>query len=109
MLVSVEKLDVWNLDELGKEVREEFIRDKMENGVYKIEMGCRGELEDVKKCDVVDGMIEVMSEKDIISEMDGDDEFVSSYLMESGLEVDKNMWYEGWCDELYFIYVRVEV
>ena len=109
MLVSVEKLDVWNLDELEKEVREEFVRSEMKSGVYKIEIGSRGELEDVNKCDVVDGMIEVMGEKDIISEMDGDDEFVSSYLMEKGIEVDKNMWYEGWCDELYFIYVRVEV
>ena len=34
---------------------------KVESGVYKIEIGCRGEIEDISKVEVIDGVFEVES------------------------------------------------
>lgn len=109
--LNVEMLNVWSVEE----VLEDFCNLEkdviIESGVYKIDVGCRGGIDDIVKCDVVDGFIEVYSEECIREELgdDCDEDFVSCYLMERGLVVDKNMYYEGWFEESCSCYVRVEV
>ena len=115
MLVNVEMLNVWSF----VEVEEEFsvVDGDLDDlnldgsGVYEIRVGCRGTIDEIVKCDVVDGMFVVNSESDIIEKMgvDCDEEFVSSYVMEKGLRVNKNMYFEGWFEESASCYVRVEV
>ena len=62
---KIEDLKVMSIDDLRKNM---FIDEcdfeidgKVESGVYKIDVGCRGEIEDISKVDVIDGVFEVES------------------------------------------------
>ena len=62
---KIEDLKVMSIDDLRKNM---FIDEcdfeidgKVESGVYKIDIGCRGEIEDISKVDVIDGVFEVES------------------------------------------------
>ena len=62
---KIEDLKVMSIDDLKKNM---FIDEcdfeidgKVESGVYKIDIGCRGEIEDISKVDVIDGVFEVES------------------------------------------------
>jgi len=46
---------------IGWDISDWFDGEVFENGVYKIEVGSRGEIEDVSKVEVVDGVFEVES------------------------------------------------
>ncbi len=47
--------------------------ESFESGVYKIEIGSRGLVEDVVKVEVVDGVFEVESVEEILNSMDEED------------------------------------
>ena len=62
---KIEDLKVMSIDDLRKNM---FIDEcdfeidgKVESGVYKIDVGCRGEIEDISKVEVIDGVFEVES------------------------------------------------
>ena len=44
------------------------------NGVYKIEVGSRGEIEEVSKVEVVDGVFEVKSEEELLDSCECEEE-----------------------------------
>ena len=44
------------------------------SGVYKIEVGSRGEIEGVSKIDVVDGVFEVKSREELLDSCESEDE-----------------------------------
>ena len=125
--IKVENMDVWNIEDL----MEEFLIEKddiLESGIYEIRNGCRGIIDEIVKCDVVDGEFEVNDDDDIkndiwsgVSEDDwlNDDcsekeykdmivEFVWSG-MEGGNCVFKNLYLEMWFEESNSCYVRVNV
>ena len=88
MLVNVEMLKVWKLDDVCK-----YFTDVVEGGVLKFD----GEGEFVEKVKVVDGKFEVKSEDDIrdwlkdgYDEYEGYDEFVRSEV-EEWFEIDGEM------------------
>ena len=43
--------------------------EKIESGVYKIEVGSRGEIEDISKVEVIDGVFEVESKEEFMKRM----------------------------------------
>lgn len=99
--VSVESLfDVYNLD--GWE--DEFVG----SGVYRIKVGCRGEIDEVVKMSN-DNSVVVREEEDILKEIESGDLFVSG-LDYGGMEKVKEFvfsefvdWYE---EELGIMYVE---
>jgi hypothetical protein len=82
--------------------------ESFESGVYKIEIGSRGLVEDVVKVEVVDGVFEVESVEEILNSMDEEDR----EEMREWVDVEKR--YNGVVeviigDELSYDFVRVEV
>ena len=82
--------------------------ESFESGVYKIEIGSRGLVEDVVKVEVVDGVFEVESVEEILNSMDEEDR----ESMSEWVDVEKR--YDGVIemiigDELGYDFVRVEV
>ena len=70
---KIEDLKVMSIDDLRKNM---FIDEcdfeidgKVESGVYKIDVGCRGEIEDISKVDVIDGVFEVESKEEFMNRM----------------------------------------
>ncbi len=53
---------------IGYDISEWF--EVFESGVYKVNYGSRGEIEEVVKVEVKDGMFEVESEEEILNSMD---------------------------------------
>jgi len=125
--IKIENMDVWNV----KDLMEEFLieeDDILESGVYEIRNGCRREIDDIIKCNIVDGEFEVKDEDDIkndilenvleeewifneMSERDYKDmlvEFVWSG-MEGGNCIFKNLYLECWFEESNSCYVYVNV
>ena len=77
-------------------------------GVFCVEIGSRGEVEDVVKVEVVDGVLEVESVEEILNSMDEEDR----ESMSEWVDVEKR--YDGVVemiigDELGYDFVRVEV
>ena len=60
--VSVDEL----LKIIGWDISDWFEGEVFESGVYKIEVGSRGEIEGVSKVDVVDGVFEVKSVEEML-------------------------------------------
>ena len=113
MLVNVEKLVVWKFEDFCEYFDVSDDREGYVGGVriIKIELGCRGVEELVEDVDVVDGMFEVKSVKEIFEIDDYDEEFVSSEI-EDWFEVDgvnMNVYGESYEEEFGYVYVRVEV
>ena len=126
--IKVENMDVWNVEDLMEEFLLEKDDFKFENGVYEIRNGCRGEIDDIIKCDIVDGEFEVKEEEDIkndilenvleeewiFNEMSEEEykkelcEFVWSG-MEGGNCIFKSLYLECWFEESSSCFVRVNV
>ena len=62
--VNVNDLDIWNVEELKYEFYSDIEIDS-DDIVLEIQIGCRGEIDDIKKVNVVDGMFEVNDVDDI--------------------------------------------
>ena len=121
--VNVNDLDIWNVEELKYEFYSDIEIDS-DDIVLEIQIGCRGEIDDIKKVNVVDGMFEVNDVDDIseivlkdIDEDEFDDEeeleeskeymldFVCSVIDELN---DKKVYLEGWFEESSSYYVRLK-
>ena len=82
--------------------------DFVESGVYKIEIGSRGEVESVSKVEVIDGVFEVESVEEILNSMDEE----SRDEMSEWVDVEKR--YDGVVEVIIgeengYDFVRVEV
>lgn len=121
--VNVNDLDIFTVEELKNEFYSDIEIDSNDI-VLEIQVGCRGEIDDIKKVNVVDGMFEVNDIDDIseivlkdIDEDDYDDEeemeeskeymldFVCSEMYEVG---NKKVYLEGWFEESSSYYVRLK-
>lgn len=122
--VKVNDLDIWNVEELMKEFYIEK-NDVIESDiVLEICVGCRGEIDEIKNVEVVDGMFKVNEESEIreivlkdFDELDLDEdenveecrenfvEFVCSELFDLN---NKKVWLEGWFEESSSYYVRLK-
>ena len=84
------------------------VDDFVESGVYKIEIGSRGEVESVSKVEVIDGVFEVESVEEILNSMDEE----SRDEMSEWVDVEKR--YDGVVEVIIgeengYDFVRVEV
>ena len=68
--VSVDEL----LKIIGWDISDWFEGEVFESGVYKIEFGSRGEIEDVSKVEVVDGVFEVKSVEEMLDSCKDEEE-----------------------------------
>ncbi len=57
---------------IGWDIRDWF--EEIESGVYKIEVGCRGEIEDISKVEVKDGVFEVKSREEMLDSCEDEEE-----------------------------------
>lgn len=117
--VNVNKLDIFTVEELKKEFYVDIENDIDVNDiVLEIQVGCRGEIDDIKKVNVVDGIFEV-NDIDDISEIvlkdcdedgyDCDEEYLLEFVCSEMYEVDnKKVWLEGWFEESSSYYVRLK-
>ena len=101
---EMKKFSVVELDEKYGVDESDFV----ESGVYKIEIGSRGEVESVSKVEVVGGVFEVESVEEILNSMDEE----SRDEMSEWVDVEKR--YDGVVeviigDEMGYDFVRVEV
>ena len=101
---EMKKFSVVELDEMYGVDESDFV----ESGVYKIEIGSRGEVESVSKVEVVGGVFEVESVEEILNSMDEE----SRDEMSEWVDVEKR--YDGVVeviigDEMGYDFVRVEV
>ena len=101
---EMKKFSVVELDEKYGVDESDFV----ESGVYKIEIGSRGEVESVSKVEVIDGVFEVESVEEILNSMDEE----SRDEMSEWVDVEKR--YDGVVemiigDEMGYDFVRVEV
>ena len=70
---KIEDMRVVSVEELREKLVVEY-DDFVESGVYKIEVGSRGEVESVSKVDVVDGVFEVKSVEEMLDSCKDEDE-----------------------------------
>ena len=125
--IKVENMDIWNIEDLGEEFFVE--RDDFDgSGVYEIRNGCRGEIDGIIKCEIIDGEFEVKEEEDIKNEILEnvlEEEWIFNEVSEekykkemvefvwSGMEggncIFKNLYLECWFEESNSCYVRLEV
>jgi len=121
--VNVNELDVFDIEELKKEfyvdIEDDISKDDI---VFEIMIGCRGEVEEIKRVNVVDGIFEVNEEKDIseivlkdFDEDDYDDEeeleegkeyFLEYVCSEFSKLNNKKVYLEGWFEESSSYYIR---
>ena len=78
MIVNVNELRVFGVNDLCEKLLGRVeVEDFDSSGVYKIEVGCRGEVEEVSKIDVVDGKFVVESKEEymkrVLEEYDRED------------------------------------
>ena len=123
--VNVNDLDIFSIEELKNEFYVDIENDIDVNDiVLEICVGCRGEIDDIKKVNVVDGIFEVNDVDDIskivlkdidVDEYDDEEEFEESkeYMLEfvcsEIYEVDnKKVYLEGWFEESNSYYVRLK-
>ena len=107
---KIEDMKVVSVDELCEKYYGGLLEEDFDSGsgVYKIEIGSRGLVEDVVKVEVVDGVFEVESVEEILNSMDEEDR----ESMSEWVDVEKR--YDGVVemiigDELGYDFVRVEV
>ena len=121
--VNVNELDVFDIEDLKKEfyvdIEDDISKDDI---VFEIMIGCRGEVEEIKRVNVVDGFFEVNEEKDIseivlkdFDEDDYDDEeeleegkeyFLEYVCSEFSKLNNKKVYLEGWFEESSSYYIR---
>ena len=121
--VNVNELDVFDIEELKKEfyvdIEDDISKDDI---VFEIMIGCRGEVEEIKRVNVVNGFFEVNEEKDIseivlkdFDEDDYDDEeeleegreyFLEYVCSEFSKLNNKKVYLEGWFEESSSYYIR---
>ena len=123
--VNVNDLDIFSIEELKNEFYVDIENDIDVNDiVLEICVGCRGEIDDIKKVNVVDGIFEVNDVDDIskivlkdidVDEYDDEEELEESkeYMLEfvcsEIYEVDnKKVYLEGWFEESNSYYVRLK-
>jgi hypothetical protein len=80
-----------------------------ESGVFRIEVGSRGEIEDVVKVEVIDGVLEVESVEEILNSMDEEDREGMRDWVDVEFDERNGIVMKSIGDELCFEYVRVEV
>lgn len=107
--LNVNKLDMWTSEDFGREFADICNSEVKEGGIYKIVIGSRNEIEDLEKCEVVDGFVSVYSENCIKTELSEDDFEYVWCGFESGFNIKKNMYMECWDEENSNYYVRVGV
>ena len=78
-------------------------------GVFRIEVGSRGLVEDVVKVEVVDGVFEVESVEEILNSMDEEDREGMRDWVDVEFDERNGIVMKSIGDELCFEYVRVEV
>ena len=105
---EMKKFDVEMFEERFGFELSEWDESFVESGVYSVEIGSRGLVEDVVKVEVVDGVFEVESVEEILNSMDEEDR----EEMREWVDVEKR--YNGVVeviigDELSYDFVRVEV
>lgn len=123
--VNVNELDIFSNEELKKEFYVDIENDiDSDDIVIEIMVGCRGEIDEIKKVNVVDGIFEVNDIDDIseivLKDFDEDDydeeddldemrEDYCEYVCSEMYEVDnKKVWLEGWYEESNSYYVRLK-
>ena len=122
--VNVNELDIFNIVDLKKEFYLEDNDISKDDIVLEICVGCRGEIDEIKKVNVVDGIFEVNEEKDIseivLKDFDEDDyddedeieegkEYFLEYVCSEMCVVDnKKVYLEGWFEESNSYYVRLK-
>ena len=123
--VNVNELDIFNVEDLKKEFYLDIENDiDFENDiVLEICVGCRGEIDEIKKVNVVDGIFEVNEEKDIseivLKDFDEDEyeedeieegkEYFLEYVCSEMFELNnKKVYLEGWFEESSSYYVRLK-
>ena len=123
--VNVNDLDIFSIEELKNEFYVDIENDIDENDiVLEIQVGCRGEIDDIKKVNVVDGFFEVNDVDDIseivlrdidVDEYDDEEEleeskeFMLEFVCSEIYEVDnKKVYLEGWFEESNSYYVRLK-
>jgi len=121
--VNVNELDIFNIVDLKKEFYLEDNDVSKDDIVLEICVGCRGEIDEIKKVNVVDGIFEVNEEKDIseivLEDFDEDEyeedeieegkEDFLEYVCSEMCEVDnKKVYLEGWFEESNSYYVRLK-
>ena len=121
--VKVNELDIFDIVDLKKEFYSDIEIDSNDI-VLEIQIGCRGEIDDVKKVNVVDGMFEVndiddiskivlkdidVDEYDDEEELEESKEYMLDFVCSEMYEVDnKKVWLEGWFEESSSYYVRLK-
>lgn len=113
--VNVNELDIFNIVDLKKEF---YIEDKdisKDDIVLEICVGCRGEIDDIKKVNVVDGIFEVNDIDDISKivledcEEEDSEEYFLEYVCSEMFELDnKKVYLEGWFEESNSYYIRLK-
>ena len=121
--VNVNELDIFNIVDLKKEFYVEDNDISKDDIVLEICVGCRGEIDEIKKVNVVDGIFEVNEEKDIseivLKDFDEDEyeedeieegkEYFLEYVCSEMCVVDnKKVYLEGWFEESSSYYVRLK-
>ena len=77
--------------------------------MFRIEVGSRGEIEDVVKVEVIDGVLEVESVEEILNSMDEEDREGMRDWVDVEFDERNGIVMKSIGDELCFEYVRVEV
>ena len=103
--VNVNELDIFNVVDLKKEFYLDIENDiSSDDIVLEICVGCRGEIDEIKKVNVVDGIFEVNEEKDI-SEIVLKD-FDEDEYEEDEIEEGKEYFLEYVCSEMCVVIIR---
>ena len=121
--VNVNELDIFNIVDLKKEFYLEDNDISKDDIVLEICVGCRGEIDEIKKVNVVDGIFEVNEEKDIseivLEDFDedeyeedeieeGKEDFLEYVCSEMCVVDNKKVYLEGWFEESSSYYVRLK-
>ena len=121
--VNVNELDIFNIVDLKKEFYLEDNDIDVNDIVLEICVGCRGEIDEIKKVNVVDGIFEVNEEKDIseivLKDFDedeyeedeikeGKEDFLEYVCSEMCVVDNKKVYLEGWFEESNSYYVRLK-
>ena len=93
---------------IGWDISDWFEGEVYKSGVYNIEFGCRGEIEDVSKVEVKDGVFEVESREELLDSCKDEEEREE---MEDWVYVEMNNGVVEVCEfeEFGYDYYRVEV
>ena len=111
--VNVNELDIFNIVDLKKEFYLEDNDISKDDIVLEICVGCRGEIDEIKKVNVVDGIFEVNDVDDIskivledCEEEESEEYFLEYVCSEMSVVDNKKVYLEGWFEESSSYYVR---